>query len=464
VETEAGELIGILCLFSEYPDFPFPEDMTQIILGVVRGKCLLRQTHSQSSLSKITQYLGQYEGSRLEEFLSGLTDRICRVLSFGTCSIFLKDSSERCLKLKALSGPGHRSKPAVDIKYPLEEDSLTARAFKARRILWAYETDEDSGNAADRFAEIEGTARNWISLPIFSRGEDGSVTLGLMRATNKSRASDCGSSSHETIGYFDFQALESICSNLASILLVEQKSSEVESRLERWNEVNRLFLHEIRTPISTISLAPRLIERTVQKNELDSYDIVRMRSSLEDIKSSAERLEFLTKIMSFEDILKERDFKEIDVVREVILPVVSMCETFFKKQYRIDVDAYIERQERCMVRSDKTLLSMVFQSLLYNAARYSHDPRKPVVIAGAPDDRLKQYEITVKSYSLPIMEDEAEHIFEMGYRGRASRSLRDHGIGLGLYVARVIMRELGGELRLTSLENPVTFSMRVPSN
>jgi len=82
--------------------------------------------------------------------------------------------------------------------------------------------------------------------------------------------------------------------------------------------------------------------------------------------------------------------------------------------------------------------------LLDNASKYSQ-PGAAVEVE--VDSNKESATICVTNAGQPIRAEERERIFERFYRGRHSRHSAP-GTGLGLYVARKIIRAQGGTLEL----------------
>ena len=58
-----------------------------------------------------------------------------------------------------------------------------------------------------------------------------------------------------------------------------------------------------------------------------------------------------------------------------------------------------------------------------------------------------------KGMPAPVSDNEIEKIFQRGYRGAASKS--KEGTGVGLFLARKLAKQIGGDLNL--LENPLNY-------
>ncbi len=94
------------------------------------------------------------------------------------------------------------------------------------------------------------------------------------------------------------------------------------------------------------------------------------------------------------------------------------------------------------VSADAELIRTVLRTLLDNAAKYSSSG-KPISIAAEKDDRGVR--ISVTDYGPGLSETDLSFVFERYYRGSGTPS-EVRGMGLGLAIARDIVRAHGGKI------------------
>jgi signal transduction histidine kinase len=112
-----------------------------------------------------------------------------------------------------------------------------------------------------------------------------------------------------------------------------------------------------------------------------------------------------------------------------------------------------------LVAADRGLVLIVLRQLLDNAAKYSW-PGSPIVIAAA--ERESSLAITVTDCGPGIPEGDLKRVFDRFYRGQQARE-RIPGTGMGLAIAREIVRGHGGDLAATSrLGQGSEFSFTLP--
>ena len=82
----------------------------------------------------------------------------------------------------------------------------------------------------------------------------------------------------------------------------------------------------------------------------------------------------------------------------------------------------------------------MLQNLLENAIKYGSGRYVRIEFSDEEDCRL----ITVRNSGCSVKEEELPHLFESFYRGSNSESVK--GSGLGLFIARSLMRMMNGEI------------------
>lgn len=95
------------------------------------------------------------------------------------------------------------------------------------------------------------------------------------------------------------------------------------------------------------------------------------------------------------------------------------------------------------ILADKHLLERAISNLLDNAVRHTPDHGRIQIHYCREKDRVV---FTIHDSGQGFAEEELEHVFEPLYRGEQSRNRATGGAGLGLSIARRIIRRHGGEL------------------
>jgi len=249
-----------------------------------------------------------------------------------------------------------------------------------------------------------------------------------------------------------------VCAQIG-IALSRAMAIEASARLEASRESERLraalidsLTHELRTPLTAIRAAATTL---TQDEGLD--DPLRKELATVVDEESA-RLDAL--------IGEAVEMAEIDanVVRVQASP--RQTRTLLEQVVAESRASLGRHQAVLMVQEpdrpawfDARLLGRVFRHLIENAARYSPPESRIVLRARRVDGRL---EFEVEDSGQGIDKADLPHIFEKFYRGKKGKVI-GKGTGMGLAIARAIVRAHGGDLGVESNpEQGSTFRFWVP--
>ncbi len=139
--------------------------------------------------------------------------------------------------------------------------------------------------------------------------------------------------------------------------------------------------------------------------------------------------------------------------------VEAVCEDMQILAPQLNVEQSLAPDQ--WVMADADLLNQVLQNLVSNAIKYNHDGGK-VKLALRGDG--KAVEFLIGNTGQPIADADRERVFERFFRGEKSRTRSVDGVGLGLNLAREIVRAHQGELRLRPPSKSMSvFSMTLPA-
>jgi len=230
-------------------------------------------------------------------------------------------------------------------------------------------------------------------------------------------------------------------------------------------EVNRMkseFVsvasHQLRTPLTSIRLFIEMLERgdvgklnkdqkeyieNVSQSTRSMIQLVNDLLNLSRIESGKLKIE--TQSVQL-DILIQEIITEADIIAKE-----KNCEIIFNKQ----------EKSAPMVLTDANLLRQVIHNLVTNAIRYSLPDKCGINIY--LQKKKDFYVISVADSGIGIPEEIKERIFGKFFRADNAVKTSTDGSGLGLYVAKMIIERLGGEIWFESKEGEgTTFSIKLP--
>ncbi|HDL42174.1 MAG TPA: HAMP domain-containing histidine kinase [Actinobacteria bacterium] len=254
--------------------------------------------------------------------------------------------------------------------------------------------DSMFGTASDVFAWlVTGTLMVYVALLLISAG----VALHRARAAH-------------------YEALES-----------ERRSSEIK------NEFVSMVSHELRTPLTSI--------QGFTETLTDSWELLDPGEINEFLTIMHEETTHLTNLV--EDILViprldaghlRLNPEEFDIREETF----STAETIFReshKEYVVSIPGGVN------VFADKVRVNQVLRNLLENARKYGGDQ---VLIEGSVSG--ERYKVVISDNGPGVPLDQRTQIFEHFEQGSKGDGRSETGVGLGLPIARKLLRAMNGDL------------------
>ena len=236
----------------------------------------------------------------------------------------------------------------------------------------------------------------------------------------------------------------------AGAAMVFQDTSTLKELERLRDEWASIIAHDLRQPISVITLRSALLQRARLSDE--QQDDVRQ------IRSSAERLSRMTSDLMDASLLDTRrlqvtlDRLDLGQLLRDVVPRVPLAAR--RTKIRTPSDC------RLFIKGDAQRLEQVVANLLSNAVKYSTagtDIGLEVRRAGG------NAEILVTNRGGGIPPEELPHLFERYVRSSAARTSATKGLGLGLYIAKGLVEAHGGRIWAESVPGDVsTFHVLIP--
>jgi len=108
---------------------------------------------------------------------------------------------------------------------------------------------------------------------------------------------------------------------------------------------------------------------------------------------------------------------------------------------------------------DTQAIGRVLNNLIGNALRHTNKGRVSVWVRRSSQGT----EVTISDTGEGIRAEDIQHIFERFYRGEKSRNRDTGGAGLGLAIARGIVRAHGGDIKVESeIGKGTQFTFHIP--
>jgi signal transduction histidine kinase len=211
-----------------------------------------------------------------------------------------------------------------------------------------------------------------------------------------------------------------------------------------------LLSHELRNPLSAINVALAVMRARPgmasgqQARTVIERQVAHIGRLVEDLVDTA-RIERGTLSLQLEPV----------DLRDVLTTAVEMAQP--SVAHRDQQFVWHPSEEPMLVNGDRVRLQQVFSNLLLNASKYTPE-RGHIELRTCRDG--SDFSVAVRDTGQGIAPGDLEKVFEPFVR--AARDVP--GLGVGLYVARTLVEQHGGEITVAShgSDTGSTFTVRLP--
>jgi signal transduction histidine kinase len=210
---------------------------------------------------------------------------------------------------------------------------------------------------------------------------------------------------------------------------------------ERKNQFMTVLSHELRNPLSTLSMAMNLLEARKEDPIQVSRVVETMKRQIAHMSRLAEDLLDISRITRGEVSLRMADFDVREAVQEATEQLSAMTSTK-GQQIRQDIT-----QTTAQVRGDRMRLIQVFGNLIANASRYSPANSLIQVSLSLDNGRVA---VRVTDQGIGISEELRPRLFDTYSQGYISDESRTSGVGLGLAIVKGLVDLHGGAIEVES--------------
>jgi len=223
------------------------------------------------------------------------------------------------------------------------------------------------------------------------------------------------------------------------------------------SEFISLASHQLRTPLSSVKTYSHML--------IDGYMgelTAAQRESLQTIISATDRMNEListllniTRIESGAVQVSPRILDSHKVASDIMEELALQANN---KNITVSLKSIGNGNPR--IKTDRLILKEVLTNLLSNAIKYTPDDGKVSIIIEA---RSKDMQFTVSDTGWGIPEYVQDQIFSKFFRAHNIAHRETNGTGLGLYLVKGLLEEIGGKIWFTSDEHKGTsFHFTIP--
>jgi two-component system sensor histidine kinase BarA len=243
--------------------------------------------------------------------------------------------------------------------------------------------------------------------------------------------------------------------------IVIQAKEKISQNLNFKNRIMGMISHEIRSPLSIISLYSNKISQKVEDTDI--------KESLKSVQFTTNSLLLLSnQILEYSKdeeqklTLKNKNFYLKSELDQILTAMKYLVESH---DNNLIINMDIQTNEE--VYSDVAKIHQLFYNIIGNANKFT---TKGTILVDINQDLISEFElnlkVTIQDNGAGIEKDDLEKIFDPYYQGEIT-SKQFLGVGLGLNLCKEIVELLEGEILVESQVNhgtKVTFNLTLPRN
>ena len=234
--------------------------------------------------------------------------------------------------------------------------------------------------------------------------------------------------------------------------ILKEKNKQIESEKNEIKSLISDIAHQLKTPLTNLKIYGELLK----DESLNSEE----RKEFTDIMAlSLDRLTFLVESMIKMSRLESGVINlrtEINDLNDTVILAISQVQ---KKAREKNINIELIQKDKIKILHDKNWITEAILNILENGVKYTR-------VNGEIKITIQSYEmfvrIDIEDNGIGIKEEEIPKIFMRFYRGNNVGDTE--GIGIGLYLTRIIISKHGGYIQVTSGKRGTKFSIFLPNN
>ena len=416
-------------------DFAPSDALPNLLLGIQFAETKSVQLKKQNELLreeiKINKFLSDiFASDTLETLFLKIAQSVSRTLGADDVIIYKVESD----LARQAAGAGSSRTTAQVLELGLAIPSgvgIVGKAVleqKTQLVMDVTKNDDYIEDAASR-------GGSEISVPVIIDGQVIAVIDSESEVTNRYSEEDV-----HLLEIFAGLAGKAIISQKRQVR-AQQETLRTAQRLKSKNQSLRSISHEFRTPLTQISSGVQLLSR-----HGSAIDESEKQDTLESLLHPIARLKNL-----FDSLMDENEgVKEKIIIEEFcLIKLINRIAKEALRPYGRDSDLLVSsRLQEVKLHSSRESLTQIIINLLVNAAKYSTINTEIEVAVELLGGRIL---ISISDLGIGIKEKDLGAIFEPHIRSEKAIAMAE-GSGFGLSIVRDKVRELGGEISVTSTE------------
>ena len=226
---------------------------------------------------------------------------------------------------------------------------------------------------------------------------------------------------------------------------------KIQQNLSFKNRIIGMISHEIRSPLSIISIYSKYLSAKIQDEEIKNvFDSVQFTTNSLTMLSN-QILEY-SKNENKQLSLNLSPFNLEDQLSNVVKSLQTLvAENGNKLVYNQDIE------KECMVNSDTTKLHQLLYNIIGNANKFTKQGIITIDCKAITEkNNTINLFVSIKDTGAGIAQEELPHIFDQFYQGESGGNINNLGVGLGLNLCKELVELFRGKINVTSKEDEGT--------
>jgi len=301
---------------------------------------------------------------------------------------------------------------------PLDK-SIAGWIVTNRQSLRIDDAHKDTRFFSDVDQTLSHTTKSLLGIPLITKNK----IVGVLEVVNKKRGrfTDPDESMLTVLGAQAAVAIEN-------------------ARLFQQSDLIAEFVHELRTPLASLSTATYLLLRPEMSHEQRSQIVNNIHNETLRLNSLASSFLDLARLESGRVQFRKTRFSAADLLYECRDVMMSKAQET-NVQIRVDVP-----NDMPLMEADRDKIKQVILNLLSNAIKYNR-PNGSIIITGNYTDA--ELSMAIQDTGMGIPEESIPHLFEKFYRVREHEG-KAAGTGLGLSICKQIVQGHNGRIEVKS--------------
>lgn len=242
------------------------------------------------------------------------------------------------------------------------------------------------------------------------------------------------------------EALQCLANQVQTQLKLRLKNKELKMAMKAKSSFFANTSHEIRTPMNgIIGMTNILLESQNDEETLQSLNVIN--NCCNDLLTIINDILDFSKLESGKVDLENAPFDLCNSFKQCI----DLLESNAKKK---DLKLQCETEfDKFWVIGDRTRFNQVIINLLSNAIKFSQNSYVNLKLKKIKEeDKLLTLQISVEDHGIGLPQEQIDKLFQPFVQAESSTSRRFGGTGLGLSICKGLVKAMGGEIWIDSVE------------